>query len=233
MRLIAFTAAGALSMLAAMPIPMSAQAVPCPAPTPEALAALGPPVRIAPTGKTAYSVDVMTAEGMAVFKAQWRNMDAKVVEAPPRPNAEPWKVSYEVQPKAGEATFSDASWPVIEAKALADRRGGGGVYMTWFRTNVTMPAKIGAFDTAGSKAVLHITVDDYAEVWVNGLFPRAICTATPNAIAGFNLPNRVVLSDAVKPGETVQVAILAINGPISMAPLNGSYFREARIEFYR
>ena len=50
---------------------------------------------------------------------------------------------------------------------------------------------------------------------------------------GFNLPNRVVLSDAVTPGERVQIAVLGINGPISLAPLNPVFVREARVEFYK
>jgi hypothetical protein len=37
-----------------------------------------------------------------------------------------------------------------------------------FRTNLSIPAKIGNFETAGAKAVLNAYVDDYAEVWTNG-----------------------------------------------------------------
>lgn len=76
-------------------------------------------------------------------------------------------------------------------------------------------------------------VDDYAEVWVNGQLPRAVGTPSPNLVAGFNLPNRVVISDAVKPGERIQIAVLGMNGPISLAPLHPVFVREARIEFFR
>jgi gluconolactonase len=175
----------------------------------------------------------MTAEGVAVFGGAWRNMDAKIVEAPPRPNAGAWKVSYDLQPKAGAADFDDSSWPAIEAKALNDRRGGGGVFMTWYRIKLTIPQKVGDFDTTGTLAVFHIVVDDYAEVWVNGQLPRAVGRPSGSMIAGFNLPNRVVLSDAVRPGERIQIAVLGINGPISLAPLNPVFVREARVEFYR
>jgi hypothetical protein len=47
------------------------------------------------------------------------------------------------------------------------------------------------------------------------------------------MPNRVVLSDSVKPGDKFQVAIFGINGPISVAPANTVWFREAKLEFYR
>ena len=42
-----------------------------------------------------------------------------------------------------------------------------------------------------------------------------------------------MLADAVKGGDRFQVAIFGINGPISVAPLNTVWFREAKIEFYR
>jgi gluconolactonase len=175
----------------------------------------------------------MTPEGVALFGGHWRNMDAKIVEGPPRPNADPWKVSYDLQPKAGDAAFDDSSWPMIEPKALGDRRGGGGVFMTWYRIALTVPPRIGDFQTTGALAVFHIIVDDYAEVWVNGQLPRAVGKPSGNMIVGFNAPNRVVLSDAVKPGERVQIAVLGINGPISLAPPNPVFVREARVEFFK
>jgi gluconolactonase len=205
-------------------------------PAPAGAAPAAPPApapRSAPRGTPAHMVDVMTSEGVAVFGGQWRNMDARIVEAPPRPNAGPWKVSYDLQPKAGAAGFDDSSWPTIEAKALNDRRGGGGVFMTWYRINLTIPPRIGGFDTEGAIAVFHIVVDDYAEVWVNGQLPRAVGKQSGNMVVGFNLPNRAVLSDAVKPGERIQIAVLGINGPISLAPLNPVFVREARVEFYK
>jgi gluconolactonase len=192
-----------------------------------------PPPRMAPEGVPVYSVDLMTTEGVAVFNGQWRNMDARIVEAPPRPNAAPWKVSYDLQPKAAAAGFDDSAWPVIEPKALGDRRGGGGVFMTWYRIALTMPPKIRDLDTTGALAVFHIVVDDYAEVSVNGQLPRAVGKPSGNMVVGFNMPNRVIMSDAVKPGERVEIAVLGINGPISLAPLNPVFVREARVEFFR
>ena len=205
-------------------------AVPAPPPAP---ATPAPPPLVAPTGAPAHVVDVMTADGVAVFGGVWRNMDAKLVEAPPRANAGPWKVSYDLQPKAGDASFDDASWPVIDAKALSDRRGGGGVFMTWYRVTLTVPQRIGAFETTGAVAVFHIIVDDYAEVWVNGQLPRAVGKPSPQMVTGFNMPNRVVLSSAVQAGERIQIAVLGINAPISLAPLNPVFVREARVEFYK
>jgi hypothetical protein len=63
--------------------------------------------------------------------------------------------------------------------------------------------------------------------------PRAPGWPSPATIQGFNMPNRVVLSDAVGPGDTFEIAVFGINGPISAAPPNTVWFREAKIEFFR
>ena len=86
---------------------------------------------------------------------------------------------------------------------------------------------------SGAKAVLTAYVDDYAEVWVNGQMPRRAGITSPATIQGFNIPNRVVLGDSVKAGDKFQVAIFGINGPISVAPPNFLFFRQASLEFYK
>ena len=42
-----------------------------------------------------------------------------------------------------------------------------------------------------------------------------------------------MLANAVKPGDKFQIAVFGINGPISVAPANTVWFREAKIEFFR
>jgi hypothetical protein len=189
---------------------------------------------IAPSLPPTRVVDLTSSEGAAAFGARWKNMDVKIVEVPAMPNAGPaWKTAYDIQPKAGEMGFDDSSWPTIEPKSLLDRRGGGRLFMTWYRARLTVPEKIGDFDTKTARVVLAFTIDDYAEVWVNGQMPRAAGRPSPATIQGFNMPNRVVLSEAVTPGDTFQIAILGINGPISLAPPNPVFFREAKIELFR
>jgi hypothetical protein len=221
------TAAALAAVPAIMVTAISAAQAPPPA-------APNPPPVIAPSLPPSRVVDLATAEGAAAFGAQWKNMDAKIVEVPAMPNAGPaWKTAYDLQPKAGEANFDDSSWSNIEPKGLLERRGGGHLFMTWFRSNLTVPAKIGDFDTNGARMVISFTIDDYAEIWVNGVMPRAAGRPSPATIQGFNMPNRVVLSEAVKPGDKFQIAILGINGPISLAPPNPVFFREAKIEFFK
>ena len=205
-----------------------------PAAPPAAQAPQPPAPQMAPTLVPSHVVDLMTTDGMASFGARWKTMEAKIVEGPALPNAMVgYKTSYDISPHAGADGFDDASWPTIDAKGLADRRGGGKVSFLWFRTNLTIPAKIGNFETTGAKAVLTAYVDDYAEVWINGQMPRRAGITSPATIKGFNIPNRVVLADSVKPGDKFQLAIFAINGPISIAPANFLFFRQASIEFYK
>src|SRR3989442_2347007 len=91
-----------------------------------------------------HVVDLMTAEGSAVFGAQWKTFEAKIVEVPAIANALPeYTTTYDIKPHAGEAGFDDSSWPAIDATGLAARRGGGKVSFIWYRTMLTIPAKIG------------------------------------------------------------------------------------------
>jgi gluconolactonase len=178
--------------------------------------------------------DLTTPAGMSALGGQWRNHDVRIIEVPAMPNAPPqWKTTYDLEPRAGAMDFDDSTWPAIEPRSLADQRGGGHIFMTWYRTTLTMPAKLGDVDLAGTKVALDILIDDYAEVWVNGQLPRATGRISPATIQGYNIPNRVMLSESVKPGDKFQIAILGINGPLSVSPTNGVFFREARLEFFK
>jgi len=164
----------ACAALAVVPMVISIIVVAQSPAAPPAVQAPAPPApQIPPTLVPSHVVDLMTAEGIGAFGAQWKTMEAKIVEGPALPNAMAgYKTSYDISPHAGEAGFDDSSWPTIDAKGLTDRRGGGKVSFLWFRANLTIPAKIGNFETAGAKAVLTAYVDDYAEVWIDGQMPR-------------------------------------------------------------
>ena len=64
----------------------------------------------------------------------------------------------------------------------------------WYRTKLTIPANAAGFDTSGAMTVLRVNVDDYAEVWVDGVLPRAAGRPSPGTIQGFNMPHRLVLA---------------------------------------
>jgi gluconolactonase len=191
-----------------------------------------------PIGKPMAEVSLMTAEGSATFQSQWRYSDAKIVETSfhaagiDRNTPGPTNTTYDITPHAGDADFDDSSWPIIDPTTLEQRRAGGKVCFNWYRVNVTMPSEFAGVNVVGTTAVLSVTVDDYAEVWVNGQLPRALDQDNKNLISGWNKANRVVLSSDVKAGDNVQVAIFGINGPISAAPPNYIWLREAKVEFY-
>lgn len=196
---------------------------------------LQPQPPLAPLLPPVHVIDLMTEAGSAAFGAVWRAKEAKLVECPALTDSRPeYKVTYDVEPHAEVTGFDDSGWEVVAATDLGGRRGGGIVSFFWFRMTLTIPANAAGFDTAGAKAVLRVNVDDYAEVWVNGVLPRAAGRPSPAAIQGFNMPNRLVLGDnLVSPGDRFEIAVFAINGPISAAPANFLWFREAKVEFFR
>ena len=113
-------------------------------------------------------------------------------------------------------------------------RSGGQLCFGWYRINLTMPEKVGDFATAGAKAFLNVNPDDYGEVWVNGLLPRSLRAApSPHVIGGWNTMMHVPLTQAVQPGEKIQVAVFVMNGPISDTPTNRLFIRAAGVEFVR
>jgi gluconolactonase len=176
----------------------------------------------------------MTATGSGVFGARWRGREAKVVECPALIDAMPeFKTTYDIEPHAEISGFDDSDWPVIAATELGAKRGGGMVSFFWFRTTLTIPTNAAGFDTTGAMTVLRVNIDDYAELWVNGDLPRGAGRTSPGTIQGFNMPNRLVLANPVAPGDKFEIAVFAINGPISAAPANFLWFREAKVEFFR
>ncbi len=195
---------------------------------------LMPTPPVAPLIPPVHVVDLMTEAGSAAFGAVWRGKEAKIVEIPALSDSMPeFKTTYDIDPHAEERGFDDAAWAVIPATELAAKRGGGQVSFYWFRTRLTIPANAQGFATAGAFAVLKVNIDDYAEIWVDGEMPRAAGRPTPGGIQGFNMPNRLVLGTQVSPGDAFEIAVFAINGPISAAPLNFLWFREAKVEFFR
>src|SRR2546430_13271548 len=97
-----------------------------------------PQPAIAPALPPVCTVDVMTLEGSAIFGAQWKTREAKIIEVPAIPDAMPaFATTYDIDPHAGEAGFDDAAWPSILPTALAARRGGGPTRLPWLPTPPT------------------------------------------------------------------------------------------------
>lgn len=81
--------------------------------------------------------------------------------------------------------------------------------------------------------VFEIVVDDYAEVWVNGKLGNVLGQQGGSVVAGWNAPNRVILSRDAQPGQRFQIAVLGINGPISVHSDTFIWVRSATLDFYR
>jgi gluconolactonase len=220
--------AGVLGVLSLAIATLSVAQAPPPAPPP-------PPAALMPPGlPPTLVVDLMSTEGAAALGAQWRVSDVTIKEVPIIENVITQnKMTYDIDPHAGGTDFDDSKWPVIEPKDLNARRSGGHVAFMWYRALLTIPAKIGEFDLSGAVAVFRTTVDDYAEIWVNGEIPGRSGYPRPAAIAGHNMPNRLVLSTGLKPGDKFQIAIFGINGPISVAPANSVFVRDAKLELFK
>jgi gluconolactonase len=63
--------------------------------------------------------------------------------------------------------------------------------------------------------------------------PRAAGQSGGSVIKGWNAENRLIVGRGVKPGQTIQLAIFGINGPVSNPPTNYIYLRYARLEFHK
>lgn len=193
-----------------------------------------PQPAIAPLVPPVHTVDLMTEAGSAAFGAEWRALEAKLVECPALSDSRPeFKTTYDIEPHAEERGYDDSDWPVVAATDLGGRRGGGMVSFFWYRTTLTIPVNALGFDTAGALAVFRVNVDDYAEIWIDGEMPRVAGRPSPYTIQGFNMPHRIVLANPAAPGSKFEIAVFAINGPISAAPANFLWFREAKVEFFR
>src|SRR4051794_21135257 len=192
-----------------------------------------------PDTRPEASVNLMTTDGSAVVQAQWRYGDTKIVEvdftgpgADGQPTGKPVK-TYDYTPHAGGADFDDSQWEQIAPASLDQRRSTGRLCFNWYRTRITIPDKIGDFPTLGSTVVFETSVDDYAEVWVDGELTRAVGQRGGSVIGGWNASNRLVIGRDVRPGQKIQLAIFGANGPLSNPPTNFIWMRLARLDFYK
>jgi gluconolactonase len=192
-----------------------------------------------PDSRPEAKVNLMTAEGAALVHAGWRYSDTKIIEvdftgpgADGQPTGKPLK-TYDYTPHAGGAAFDDSRWEQISPTSLDQRRSTGRLCFNWYRTQITIPERVGDFTTLGSTVVFETSVDDYAEIWVDGELTRAVGQRGGSVIAGWNASNRLVVGRDVKPGQKIQLAIFGANGPLSNPPTNFIWMRLARLEFYK
>jgi gluconolactonase len=198
------------------------------------------PTQLLP-GRPDAVVDLQSDEGAALVGAQWRYSDARVEQIdfvevgsaadPLGPGDRPNR-TYDVVPHAEAAGYDTSSWRELTPGDTMLRLAGGRVCFCWYRLSVTLPRQVGDLDVSGATVVFEVVVDDYAEVWVDGRAPAALGDTGGAVVAGFNAPNRVVLTRDARPGQTFAIAVFGINGPISASPHNYIWLRTAVLDLY-
>jgi gluconolactonase len=192
-------------------------------------------------GRPDAVVDLQTDEGAALVGAQWRYSDARVEEIdfvavgspadPLGPGDRPNR-TYDIVPTAGAADFDDSAWRLLAPGETQLRLGNGRVSYNWYRLSVTVPERVGDVDPTGATIVFEVVIDDYAEIWVDGELPVALGDSGGRVVAGFNAPNRVVLTRDARPGQAFRIAVFGMNGPVSVSPRNYIWLRNATLDFY-
>src|SRR5216110_3351092 len=193
----------------------------------------------APNGKPDAVIDLATKEGVDLVKGQWRYSDTKIIQvdfkaagSDKQPTGKPIK-TYDFTPHAGGVDFDDSKWEKIDPTTLDARCSTGRLCFNWYRINITIPPRVNDVDLAGATAVFETSLDDYAEIWVDGEVARALGQSGGSVIKGWNASNRLIINRSVQPGQKIQLAIFGINGPLSNPPTNYIWMREAKLEFYK
>jgi gluconolactonase len=192
-----------------------------------------------PKRKPEATIDLATKQGVETVKGAWRYSDTKIIEVDFRAAGADGQPShtqnrtYDFTPHAGGVDFDDTKWEVIDPATLDKRRSAGRLAFNWYRFKITVPERIGSFNPAGSTMVFATSVDDYAEIWVDGELPRAARQSGGSVIKGWNAENRLTIGRNVKPGQKIQLAIFGINGPVSNPATNYIYMRYAKLEFHK
>jgi gluconolactonase len=200
---------------------------------------------LAPQGKAradansaaAADIDLTTAAGVQSVQGAWRYSDVELVPAThraPDSDGQPTGssvVTWDYQPRAGTRDFDDSHWQTLDPGGLRERRGHGRLSFNWYRIAITVPQRVGDFDPTGSTAIFETSLDDYAEIWVDGELPRLAAQSGGAVIAGWNTTNRLIVARNVRPGQKIQLAIFGINGPLSDPPTNFIWMRLAKLSF--
>jgi hypothetical protein len=118
--------------------------------------------------------------------------------------------------------YDDSSWAVCHDLTQWHSRG---FTFAWYRITVTLPETIQGRDIRGARCLFETCIDDYGEIWING-----VCDRDRGAIQGFNVPQRVLITTDPQPGQRYTIALLAANGPLA-EPGGAVFVRYAVLAF--
>src|SRR5262249_57341139 len=105
-----------------------------------------------------------------------------------QPTGKPIK-TYDFTPHAGGVDFDDSKWEILDPTTLDARRSTGRLCFNWYRINITIPPRINDVDLAGATAVFETSIDDYAEIWVDGDMARALGQSGGSRVKGWRAAN--------------------------------------------
>ena len=162
-------------------------------------------------------IDLNTESGLSAVKGQWKFAQGLV---PGEPNE--GLVSQIEGSPARLAEYDDSNWEICTdlAKWISH-----GFSFVWYRINVTFPETVDGHPTAGVRVQFETCIDDYGELWIDG-----VCDRHRGAVQGFHVPQRVLMTEEVTPGEQHSIALLAANGPMA-APGGAVFVRYANLAF--
>lgn len=162
-------------------------------------------------------VDLNDASGLAVVKGQWKLAQGLV---PGEPNE--GLVSQLEGSPARLPDYDDSGWEVCTDLG---KWVSHGFSFVWYRINVTIPDSVGGHPTEGVRVQFETCIDDYGELWIDGE-----CNRDRGAVQGFNVPQRVQITESTSPGNQHTIALLAANGPMA-APGGAVFVRYATLAF--
>jgi hypothetical protein len=184
-----------------------------------------PPTAPGPKGKPLAAVSLVKSEGVELLKGTWRRHLVSFHTGEKKNDIEPH----------ASGSYDDSKWEEVKDPGLLKKRYGPGKFsMAWYRIKITIPEEVDGANVTGAEVWFCTTVDDYGEVWVNGQCDLSFGKSGRGAISGFNRQNEVKLTDSARPGQTIQIAVLAINGPFGNPPNNYIFFREpTEVRFFK
>jgi len=145
---------------------------------------------IAPLVPPAHVVDLMTADGSAMFGARWKANEAKIVECLALTDSMPeFRTTYDIEPHAEITGFDDADWPTVAPTELGCK--------AWWWHGVLLLVPHDLDGTGTRRGFRHRRREGSA----NGEYRRlrgdldqrgaaAALQTSPATIQGFNMPNR-------------------------------------------
>ena len=183
---------------------------------------------------TTVRLDLESPDHLAQLKARWRfgggwvpgesneGLFSQAVESPARlkdHDDSGWELLSDVHPRGPRGTEGGPDDPGI-------RKGRSiGFTFGWYRIRITLPERVGKVSVAGARVWFETNIDDYGEVWVDGEWD-----SRRGAIQGFNVTNRILVTEDGRPGAQHVIACLAVNGPLGK-PGGAIFLRYAHLDF--